>query len=337
MDWNKGYSARYYISVIDKKTRRDLNRLEITEGSISRKSDGLRESADLTCVNYYAEGEQLIRVWLDTTQDNGGTSHTPLFTGLATSPGRDINGRLVTNRLECYSVLKYAQDILLPRGWYAPAGANAGTLIRSLLSVTGSEITVAPDITTLENAIIAESGENNLSMVDMILASIDWRMKIDGYGNISIEPRATRDISARFDSIGNDILEPSLSITYDWYDCPNVVRAVLDDSYAVARDDSPDSPLSTVRRGREVWLEDTDGYLKEGETLAEYAYRMLKEYQSVGATISYDRRYVPDVSVTDLIGLNYPAQGISGIFMVTSQSITLGHNAKTSEEVIQYG
>ena len=161
MDWNKGYSARYYISVIDKKTRRDLNRLEITEGSISRKSDGLRESADLTCVNYYAEGEQLIRVWLDTTQDNGDASHTPLFTGLATSPGRDINGRLVTNRLECYSVLKYAQDILLPRGWYAPAGANAGTLIRSLLSVTGSEITVAPDITTLENAIIAESGEKN--------------------------------------------------------------------------------------------------------------------------------------------------------------------------------
>lgn len=337
MDWTKGYSALYYVSVVDKKTRRDLRKIDIIDGSIKRTDDGLRDSADITCMDYRETGEQLIRIWLDAFQEGSDASHIPLFTGIATSPGRDINGRVVTNRLECYSVLKMAQDVLLPRGWYAPAGADAFALIKDLLSVTESPIEITPGLSkTLDTAIIAESGENHLSMTDMILYATGWRMLVNGMGEILIDSKATNE-TARFDALENDVLEPSLRIEYDWYSCPNVCRAVLDDDYAIARDDSPDSPLSTVNRGREVWVEDSDGFLNENETLAEYAVRMLNAYQQVATTISYDRRYNPDVMVTDLIGLNYPAQGISGIFKVKSQSITLGHNAKTSEEVIQYG
>ena len=122
---------------------------------------------------------------------------------------------------------------------------------------------------------------------------------------------------------------------YDWYDCPNVVRAVLDDSYAVARDDNDNSPLSVQNRGREVWLEDSSPCLLENETLAEYAQRLLKSAQQASTTISYDRRFNPDVYISDVVRLNYPAQKIDGLFLVTSQTITLGYNAKTSEEVIQ--
>lgn len=119
MDWYKGFSSSYYISVLDRSTWRDLRRIEITGGTIKREDSELRESADIDCVNYSETTEQIIRVWLDARQ-NGGSSHIPLFTGLATSPGKTINGRLVTNTIECYSVLKIAQDMLLPRGWYAP-------------------------------------------------------------------------------------------------------------------------------------------------------------------------------------------------------------------------
>ena len=106
MDWSKGFSSRYYISVLDRTTWRDLRRLEITGGSIKREDSELRESADIDFADYSEETEQLmsteglIRVWLDAKQD-GDSSHIPLFTGLATSPGRNINGRLVTNTLEC--------------------------------------------------------------------------------------------------------------------------------------------------------------------------------------------------------------------------------------------
>lgn len=332
MDWNKGYSAMYYVSIVDRHTWRDIDRIEITGGSIKRTMTDLRESASINCVNYSSNKEQLIRVWLDARQE-GSSSHTPLFTGLATSPGKDISGTLVSNSLECYSILKIASDILLPRGWYAPAEANGGRLIENLLKVTGAPISISENSPGLKNAIIAESGENHLSMADKILDAIGWRMKLTGYGNISVEP-IKRDSVASFDSLNNDVIEPSLKITYDWYECPNIYRAVYGNSSAVARDDSIGSPYSTVNRGREVWAEDTNVYLNNEETLAEYANRMLKEAQRVSSQISYSRRFDPNVNVTDTITLSYPEQGISGNFLITNQTIDLSYGAKTSEEVL---
>lgn len=333
MDWSKGFTAMYYISVVDKNTWRDVDRIEITGGSIKRTSTDLRESADINCVNYTSDREQLIRVWLDAKQE-GSSSHTPLFTGLATSPARDINGRVVKNKLECYSVFKIASDILLPRGWYAPAGANGGQLIKKLMSVIGAPITLAENSPGLKSAIIAENGETYLSMADKILDAIEWKMTANGRGEISIGP-IDLDPVIRFDSMGNDSIEPTLSVTYDWYSCPNVYRAIYDNASAIARDDSPDNPYSTVNRGREVWMEDTSCYLNDEETLSEYAARMLKEAQRVSTTISYSRRYNPFVNVLDVVQLNYPEQDISGEFMITDQTINLGFGAKTSEEVLR--
>ena len=335
MDWRRGFSAKYYISVLDRNTFRDLTPIEITGGTINREDSELRESANIDCANYEETTEQIIRVWLDAKQ-NSYSSHIPLFTGIATSPGRNINGNLSTNTLQCYSILKIAQDMLLPRGWYAPKGINGGELIRDLLNVIPVNISIAENSPGLDSAIISESNENRLSMVDKILELMNWRMKLDGYGNISIEPYS-KDVVATFDAINNDILEPSLSVSYDWYDIPNVYRAVLDNSYAVARDDNPNSPLSTVSRGREIWYEDTSVYLQENETLAEYAERMLKLYQQVATTISYTRRFDPTIYVSDVVRIGYNKQQIAGDYLVTSQTITLGYNAKTSEEVIKIG
>ena len=331
MDWTKGYSARYYLSVVDKNTMRDIDRIELTGGSIRRSMSDLRESASLDCVNYNSNVEQYIRVWLDTKQ-GGESSHTPLFTGIATSPTDKYNGRLKTNTVECYSILKIASDIMLPRGWYAPVEANSGDLIRDLLSVTKTPITIAENAPDISISIIAESGENHLSMSEKLLNAMNWRMRLDGYGSIFIEP-INRDPVAYFSSNENDIIENDISITYDWFSAPNVLRCVLDDAYAEARDDDPDSPLSTVNRGREVWYEDTDVFLNSNETLAEYSQRMLKEYQRTATNISYSRRYYPNVYPGDVVRLNYAAQNVMGNFLVTDQSISLGYSAKTSEEV----
>ena len=333
MDWSKGYSARYYLSILDKLTMRDIDRLELIDGTIKRSLSDLRESADVNCKGYDGKTEQYIRIWLDIKQ-NGSASHIPLCTGLATSPKHNYSGRKKNNAIECYSVLKVAQDVLLPRGWYAPAEANGGKLIKQLLSLLNVEIKIADNSPSLSQAIIAEQRENHLSMVDKILSAMNWRLRLDGYGSIFVEP-VNLEPKAMFDANENDMIESDIDITYDWYSAPNVLRCTLDDSYAVARDDDPDSPLSTVNRGREVWYEDTGIVLNNNETLAEYANRMLKEYQRTATNISYSRRYHPSVYPGDCVRINYPAQDVSGIFYVTSQSVELGYNARTSEEVIK--
>ena len=172
-------------------------------------------------------------------------------------------------------------------------------------------------------------------MVDKILDAMgNWRLRLDGLGSIYIEP-LVNDAIATFDSISNDVIETDISISYDWYSAPNCVRCILDDSYAEVKDENPDSALSVQNRGREVWLELTSVQLSTNETLGEYAWRMLKYYQQVSTSISYTRRFDPAVYPSDVIRINYPAQNISGLFMVTDQSITLGYNASTSEEVMK--
>ena len=331
MNWKNGFSASYYAYVVDPASWRETERLEITGGSINRSGDGLRDSADVECTAYDHKKERYIRVYLDAKQ-NGAAEHAPLFTGLATSPARDIDGYYETNTVACYSVLKAAEDVLLERGYYVPAGSNGADVIKELLSCTPAPINVEGSAPDLQTSIIAEEGETRLSMADRVLFAIGWRMRIDGMGTIELCPKPT-DTVAQFDPVDQDVLEPSIEVEYDWYACPNVLRAVQDDLSAVARDDSPDSLLSTVCRGREVWVEETSCELNMGESISEYAVRRLKELQKVQLTASYDRRFFPDALVGDLIRLRYPAQGLDGVFRITSQTIELAHGAKTSEKV----
>lgn len=338
INWTKGFSSRYYMTIVDQDTWRDGKRLELTGGSIKRSLTELRHSADLDAVNFTETGETLIRVWLDASQGNA-TDHTPLFTGYATTPGRNINGHLITNSLQCYSVLKPAADILLPRGWYAPAEMNAINQIQQLLKVTKAPVKILGDTSDISKlklkwAVVAEANETNLSMIELLLDSINWRMTLGGDGTIYLD-NMSKGAVATFDSVKHDVIEPTLSDDYDWFDCPNVFRAVMDGSYALAKDEDDNSPLSIQNRGREIWVEESSCNLNANETLAEYARRRLNELQSVSRVISYDRRFDPGTTVSDIIRLNYPAQNIVGDFVITSQSINLGFGAKISEEVMR--
>ena len=329
MNWNKGFSATYYMMIVDPRSWRDIERVGILEGTINRENDS--QSADITCTEYDTSKEMWVRVYLEALQGASGERHA-LFTGLATSPERDISGARSKYQIQCYSVLRPAKDVLLQRGWYAPSKISSSQIIEQLLEVCPCPIESADNAPALREAIIAEDGETNLSMVQKILTAIGWRMRILGDGTVQLLPDATEPQTI-FDTIKNDVLQVDINVANDWFECPNVFRAVSDELTAIARDDSETSFFSTVNRGREVWAEESDCAFADGETIADYAMRRLKEEQSRYMSVSYDRRYHPDVYPTDLVRLHYPAQGIDGIFKVISQSIDLEYGATTCEEV----
>ena len=335
MNWNKGYTSACYMTVVDRLTWRDTQRIEITGGSVSRTDTGLRESAQVDCVRYDQSAERWIRIWMDVTQE-GSSEHVPVFTGLAASPDRDINGRLETSQVICYSVLQPAKDIPLKRGWYAPAGANGANLAAQLLAVTPAPKVVEEGSPLLSSTYIAESGETHLTMAQKIISAIGWRLRIEGDGTIHICPQAA-GVSAAFDSLEYDAIEPKVKVTYDWFSAPNMFRAIMNGVSAVAEDDSPDSIFSTIRRGREIWKEESNCQLNDTESLVEYAQRRLKEEQDVAYIAAYDRRYHPAVTVSDLVRLNYPEQDLVGVFMVKKQNIDLKRGGRTSETGERYG
>ena len=109
----------------------------------------------------------------------------------------------------------------------------------------------------------------------------------------------------------------------------------MGDAIAIAKDEDPNSIFSTVSRGREIWAEQNDVVLSGSQTLGQYAMDTLKSLQDASLTVNYDRRYVPDIMVGDIVTLYYPDQSLTGQYLITSQSIDLAYNAKVSEEVIK--
>lgn len=333
MDWNKGFSARFYGTFVDPDNWRDIDTFSIVSGSIKRSESSLIEAADFECTDFTQSEEKWVRLYADIRQGLD-ASHVALFTGLASSPDKNVNGNLTTRGVSCYSVLKPADDVLLQLGWYAPAESDSAVLIKTLLDVTPAPVIVSDGAPRLKTAIISGRKESNLSMAIKILNAINWRVRLSGDGTIQVEPMATEE-SASYDALENDAVEPEIKITRDWYGCPNVFRAVSNDLTATARDDSQTSPMSTVNRGREVWMEETGVKLCDGESIADYALRRLKEEQNVSVTAQYNRRYNPNLFIGDLVRLHYPKQGLEGNYKITSQSITLGHGLRTEEEVMK--
>ncbi len=332
MNWNDGFSAAYYYTIVDSTTWRDTTRHELTGGSVSRTDSNLMQSASVDITELPSETETWIRVYLDARQQKDG-AHEALFTGLMTAPTVEWDGNRKSYKSECYSVLKPAADILLGRGWYAAAGANGARAAATLLSAGAAPVEYAENSPHLTSSIVAENNETNLSMAWKILNAIGWRIRITGDGVIHITPKAS-ERSAELDSLGNDIVELSVSDTRDWFRCPNVFRAESGDLTAIARDEDENSRISVSGRGREVWAEERDCKLNDGESLQEYALRRLREEQSPARTVSYSRRYLPDVSVGDIVRIHYPKQHIEADFRISSQSIEFGYGARTSEEAV---
>lgn len=335
MNWNKGYIQRIYYTIVDPVTWRDIEERDLIGGSIMKSADRLMETADLDITSLPESGEAWIRIYLNATQNDTGEKEA-LFTGLMQAPEIQWNGTQGTYAAEAYSVLKPASDVLLPRGWYAPSGMNGARLAAELLGIGAAPVQYEDASPQLTTTIVAESKESNLSMAQKIIEAIGWRIRIMGDGRIVIAPAGAERLAV-LDALENDIIELEVNDRRDWYSCPNVLRVTQNDLIAVARDDSPDSLYSTVRRGREIWKEENRTGSGDGESIEEYAARRLKEEQMPQREIEYTRRYLPGIFPGDIIGIRHPAQNIDGDFRIVTQKISLEKGIKVSEECEAYG
>lgn len=329
MDYSRGYTAQFYAVTVDPVSWSDMSRVELISGSISRTNADLRQTAQLSVRDFDPDREHWIRIYMDARQ-NEDISHIPLFTGLVSSPQDDINGAVKTLPLECYSVLEPLRDIKLDRGWYLPAGTNAAQAIKRLMQATPAPLVIPLSADYLQDFIIAENNESNLTMVDKVLTAMGWTLYIEGDGTVVVGPKP-EDVVATFSSNDVDIIEKAVTIKHDWFSCPNVFRASSGDLTAIARDDNPNSPLSTVNRGREVIMAEDGVSLSSNEGIAQYADRRLKEEQNRIEEAQYNRRYWPSVNIGSLIKLDY--QQIRGLYTVKEQNISLTYAAQTAETV----
>ena len=132
-----------------------------------------------------------------------------------------------------------------------------------------------------------------------------------------------------------------ITVNHDLYGIPNVVEVIYsygnDYKEAIAINDDPNSPTSTVSRGRKIPKRVTDpsiyGYVTQ-EQLEAYAKRVLKELSTLEYTVSFTHAYCP-VRVGDCVRLNYTRAGITDIkAKVISQNIKAQPGCQVSTKAV---
>jgi hypothetical protein len=110
-----------------------------------------------------------------------------------------------------------------------------------------------------------------------------------------------------------------------------------DNYYAKAVNDNPNSPISTIRRGRIIKRRVTNPDLIGDPTesqIQEYADQLLRDLSALEYTVSYSHGYCP-FRLGDCVRLNYARAGITDIkAKVISQSIKCEPGCPVTEKAV---
>ena len=330
MDWNQGYTATFRLYSVNQSTWGDGDEIEnLVSASVTKDNESsLIEDASISI-----DGEPIkgyVRLVLE-AKNTSGMAKVNLGTFLVTSPKRSINGVLTTIDLECYSVLKPADDKLLPPGWYFPEGgdpiAGASELLSNCLKCPVEP--AESDIRT-DQVKVAENNETALSMAKYLLEDTDWFIYIDGRGCVSIKKKPD-NIVKMFDAYENDVLMPNITDESDIFDIPNILR-VTDSSgnYETIYNNDEQSDTSIEKLGWEKWSSEQLS-LDYGETLLGKGGERMEELSKTTRKINYSREFDPDVKLNDVALYMLPKQRIVGTFRIISQSLSIENGIKVSE------
>lgn len=339
IDWTKSMKQDFEYYTVDPESWLDRERLEcIIESDISRDLN-TETKHSFRAVTTEPIGECYIRVYLIATQGME-TDKIPLGTFLSYVPSIDYNGRLTKLDIEGYSPIIELREKIPPIGTYIAKNANILTTIANWLRL----YTRAPIIDTNETCnstknYVAEASDTWYSYISGVLEDNGYFLNVDALGQIRID----KDINPMYlqpkwtFADGKDsILCNDISINQDIFDVPNVLEVVAstgngnNSGYAKVTNDSKDSPVSTVNRGRIIAKRITNPQV-DVTGLQAYAENELIKESTVETSVTYSHGYCP-VTIGDCIMLSHSRFGIDKLKLkVVSQSISCKTGCVVSE------
>jgi hypothetical protein len=334
----------YEYYTVDPKTWRDVARLRnVTGSTLERDSDAESlGSASISMTELI--GECYVRVYLVTVQ-NGIRERTVLGTYLLQSPSSDFDGKIREITADGYTPLIELKDNLPPLGYSALKGDNVMDIVyRTTQENVRAPVVKAVSDTILFDDFVANADDTWLSFNTDLMTNAKYKYSLDEMGRILFAP--DQDTSSlqpvwTYTDDNSSILLPSLTMEHDLFGIPNVVEVVYSSDTrkmrAKAVNDDPNSPISTVNRGRVVKRRITDPSLFGSPTqlqIDEYAERLLRELSSVEYTITYTHGYCP-VRLGDCVRLDYAKAGLTNIkAKVIRQSISCVSGCTVSETAV---
>lgn len=344
VDWTKSMEQSFEYYEVDPNTWKDLKPLDMVKScTIDRDSSvDTLGSASIDVTDLL--GEAYIRVYIIIRQ-NGIKYKFPLGTFLIQTPSSTYDGKNRNVTIDSYTPLLELKENPPPLGYSLLKGENimeqAYMIVRD--NCRAPVVKTTSDV-NLQSDFVADPNDNWLGFLYDLISQAKFIFDLNEEGHILFAPKQkVEQLQPKwtFNDDNSSILLPELTLKHDLYGIPNVVEVVyssgLEQKVARVVNDDPNSPTSTINRGREILHRITDpelpGYPSE-EQIEEYARETLESLSSVEYQISYSHGYCP-VRVGDCVRLNYKGAGINNVkAKIISQSIKCASGCTVSETAV---
>ena len=343
-DWTKSMQQTFEYYIVDPGTWKDKEKLEtVKKSSIKRDSEAETlgsASIDIT----ESVGEAYVRIYLITIQ-NGVTEKHPLGTFLVQTPSSSFDGKIRNVSMDAYTPLLELKENPPELGYSILKGENvmsvAYRLCREHLRAPVVETTNSED---LYDDFVANANDTWLSFIADLVANAKYTLGLDELGRViflPVQDTASLQPVWAYTDDNSSILYPDLNMEHDLYGIPNVVEVIYSKGgysyYAKVVNDDPNSPTSTVNRGREILYRESNPDslgIPTQKQLNEYAEQLLRDKSSLEYTITYSHGYCP-VRLGDCVRLNYKRAGLTDIkAKVINQSIECVPGCKVTETAV---
>lgn len=347
-DWLSSMQQTFEYYTVDPGTWKDIRRIDnVRSCTISRDTDAETLGSAVLDITE-SLGECYVRVYLVTIQ-NGVREKHPLGTFLIQTPVSSFDGKVRSMSVDAYTPLLELKENPPPIGYSLFKGAD---IMESAYKIIREQARapVVPAVAgeKLEYDFVANTDDTWITFLTDLIAVANYSFALDDLGRILFAPdqeTAALQPVWTYNDDNSSILYPDISIKHDIYEIPNVVEVVYTTSkdynstthYARVINDDPNSPVSTINRGRKIIYRDTNPSLNGVATakmIDEYANKLLKELSTLEYTVTYTHAYCP-VRIGDCVRLNYGRAGLNNVkAKVVSQSIKCEPGCPVTETAV---
>lgn len=348
-DWTRTMQQTFEFYIVDPGTWKDVTKINTVKKCTIKRDSEAETLGSATIDVTESVGESYVRAYMVTIQ-NGVTEKHPLGTFLVQTPSSSFDGKIRNVSMDAYTPLLELKENQPPLGYSILKGENIMNIAYALVRENArAPVVKTENATTLFYNFVAETDDTWISFLTDLIANAKYTFNLDEMGRILFSPNqdaASLQPVWTYSDDNSSILYPSLNMEHDLYGVPNVVEVIYSNSgdsyYAKVANNDPNSPVSTVSRGREIVYRATEedlnnsflGKPNKKEQVEEYARQLLRNLSTLEYTITYTHGYCP-VRVGDCVRLNYSKSGLTGIkAKVISQSIECEQGCPVTETAV---
>lgn len=344
VDWLSSMQQTYEYYVVDPGTWKDIKLLNNVKSCSITRDESVETLGSATIDVTETVGECYIRAYLVTIQ-NGVRERHALGTFLVQTPASNYDGKQRGVSMDAYTPLLELKENPPPLGYSIFKNENImDNAYRIIRENVRAPVVKATCDKTLQYDFTANLNDTWLSFNRDLIANAEYKFALDELGCIlfaveqeleSLQPVWT------YNDDNSSILYSDISMNHDIYGIPNVVEVLYSVGstyyYGIATNDDPNSPTSTVRRGRTIKRRVTDPNITGNPTkeyIQQYAEKLLREVSEVEYSITYTHGYCP-VRLGDCVRLNYSRAGLKNVkAKVVSQTIKCTPGCPVTEKAV---